>query len=182
MVNEMKRAFFILCILFSLSTVAYAGEMLNCIDSKGNSVITDNPQDGMTNCHVLGSDEPVSTEKNTATSSKTRKGYKRGGDSQCDLVSDNMNNARTYLNQAAKRKTSELEEGREDVKQAVDYLLEAQKMSSHCDCPSLGESIYSAAQHALSAVDEQSVSRFSELLTRAIQAFNNSDEAYRRCR
>lgn len=178
----MKQIIFILCLFIIFLTTAYAGEIYNCVNRNGNHVITDNPQDGMTNCFVQGSDEDPSLRKNIKSPSEKSKYYKQGASSQCDSVSSNMNNARMYLNQAAKRKSSELEEGRGDVKQALDYLLEAQRMSSYCQCPSLGEEIYSAAQYASSAVNEDSVSRFSELLTRAIQAFNKAWEAFNRCR
>jgi len=178
----MKQMIFILFVFIVLLDVAYAGEMYNCVDRDGNSIITDSPQDGMTNCAKQGSDEASSSRKNITSQSETGKYEKRGTSSQCGLVSSNMNDARTYLNQAANRKTSELEEGREDVGKALDFLDEAQRMSSYCQCPSLGEEIYNAAQYASNAVGETSVSRFSDLLTKAIQAFNNAQEAYKLCR
>jgi hypothetical protein len=177
----MKRIIFILCVFIVFVTAAYAGELYKCVDRNGNSIITDSPQDE-SDCSIKDSDEASSSKKNIKSQSETGKHYKRGSNSQCDSVSSNMNDARTYLNKAASRKSSELEEGKEDVKQALNFLLEAQRMSSYCPCPSLGEEIYSAAQYASSAVNEDSVSRFSDLLTRAIQAFNKSLEAFNRCR
>lgn len=179
--GKMKQMIFMLSVFIVLLSVAYAGEMYNCVDRDGNSIITDSPQDGMTNCAKQGPEEISSPTKNNTSQKGTGKDDNRGGNSQCGLVSSNMNNARTYLNQAANRKTSELEEGREDVKKALAFLDEAQRMSSYCQCPSLGEEIYNAAQYASNAVNESSVSRFSDLLTKAIQAFNNAQEAYKLC-
>lgn len=177
----MKRIIFMLCLLTALIPASYAGELYKCVDRSGSIVITDSPQDGM-RCSVKDSDEASSPRNNMTSPSEKGKHDKRGTNSQCDLVAGNMNNARAYLNQAANRKSTELEEGREDVKQALDFLLEAQRMSSYCQCSSLGEEIYSAARYASSAVNEPSVSRFSDLLTRAIQAFNKALNAFDRCR
>jgi len=178
----MKRIIYILSVLAAFSTVVYASDIYDCVDRKGNHIITDSPGDDMIKCVKSGSDEVISSEENMTSSSESSQHTQQGTNSQCGLVATNMNKARTYLNQAAQRKTSELEEGREDVKQAFDYLLEAQRQSSYCQCSSLGESIYSAAQYASEARSEQSVERFSGLLTKAIQAFNRAEEAYRNCR
>jgi hypothetical protein len=153
--------------------------LYKCIDNNGNSIVTDSPQDGMTNCVLKDSDE----DSSKITSQKgTSKNSNRGVNSQCDLVSSNMNNARTYLNQASNRKYSELEEGKEDVRKAIDFLNEAEKMSSYCQCSSLSNEISNAAQYARSASNEDSVSQFSDSLTKAIRAFNNSLEAFNLCR
>jgi cellobiose-specific phosphotransferase system component IIA len=180
--NLMKRTIYILCVLITFSTVAYAADLYDCVDRKGNHVITTSPSDDMVKCIKSGSDEVVSPGKNTTSQSESRQNTKQGSGSQCDEVATNMNDARTYLNQAAQRPTAELEGGREDVKQAFDYLLEAQRKSSYCQCSSLGEAIYSAAQYASAAVSEQSVERFSSLLKKAIQAFNEAHEAYQNCK
>jgi hypothetical protein len=178
----MKRIIYTLCVLTTFSTAAYAAEMYDCVDRKGNHVITNSPSDDMTKCVKSGSEEVTSPGKNMTSQSESNQNTKQGTNSQCDEVATNMNEARTYLNQAAQRQTSELEEGREDVKQAFDYLLEAQRKSSYCQCSSLGDAIYSAAQYASAARSEQSLDRFSSLLTKAIEEFNRSEEAYRNCR
>jgi prefoldin subunit 5 len=69
----MKRIFLIPCIFFALLTIANAEELYKCIDSKGNTVITSTPQDGM-NCFSGESDEQpksknISSKRNI--SSKT---------------------------------------------------------------------------------------------------------------
>ena len=46
----MKRIIFTLCVFFALVIFANAGELYRCIDSTGNSVFTDSPQDGMRDC------------------------------------------------------------------------------------------------------------------------------------
>lgn len=43
----MKVLFFTLCVLICVSSSAYAQELYNCIDSDGNEIITNMPQDGM---------------------------------------------------------------------------------------------------------------------------------------
>lgn len=178
----MKRIFFILCIWIACLTTAHAGEMYNCIDRNGNGIITDQPQDGMKNCVSTGSDDVSSSTNNRTSQRDTYKDNYKETNSPCGLVADNMNNALKYLNQAATRSTSELDEGKEDVKKAADFLLEAQRKSSDCQCSSLGDEIYRAAQSALFAVNENSVERFSKLLTDAIRSFNKAQEAYKLCR
>ena len=176
----MKKMILALCILIAFMPSAYAGELYKCIDNKGNPIITNAPQDGMTNCVPEGSDED-SLPKNDITSQKgTGKNSSRRVNSRCDSVSSNMNNARMYLNQAANGK--ELEKGKEDVGQAITFLNEAVTMSGLCDCPSLSTEIANAAQYAQQANSAYSVSQFSDLLTKAIRAFNNASETFKLCR
>jgi hypothetical protein len=172
----MKIIVLTLCVFIVIITSAYAEQLYKCIDSNGNPIITSTPQDGMTNCVLKDSDED-SSRKNIKSQNSNR-----GVNSQCDLVSSNMNNARIYLNQASNRKYSELEEGKEDVRKAIDFLNEAEMISSYCQCPSLSKEISNAAQYARQASDENSVSQFSDSLTKAIRAFNNSLEAFKLCR
>lgn len=178
----MKQIIFILCVLIACLTTAHAGEMYKCVDRVGNGIITDKPQDGMKDCVLLGSDQNTSSTKNITSQKEEDKDDNRESSTQCGLVAGNMNKARTYLNQAATRNTSELEAGKEDVKKAADFLMEAQRKSSDCPCSSLGDEIYRAAQSALFAVNEDSVERFSNLLTEAIRSFNRAQEAYKLCR
>lgn len=178
----MKQIIFILCVWIACLTTAHAGEMYNCIDRNGNGIITDQPQDGMKDCVLLDSDQNTSSAKNITSQKEENKDDKREPSTQCGLVASNMNKARIYLNQAATRSTSELAGGKEDVKIAADFLLEAQRKSSDCQCASLGDEIYRAAQSALFAVNEDSVERFSNLLTEAIRSFNKAQEAYQLCR
>ena len=169
----MKRIIFILFVLFTFSTAAYADGLFVCQDQEGKKILTDKPQDGMTNCiRYSGSDEELAP----ATS-------KKGGKSiGCDSVPSIMNNAREYLNRAGKRRFSELEKGREDVRSAVEYLNEAENASTYCPCPSLSTEISRVAQYARDALNESSASQFSEQLTNAISSFNYASDAYRRCR
>ena len=169
----MKRIIFILCILFTFSAAAYADGFFVCQDPDGKKILTDKPQDGMSNCiRYSGSDEDLAP-------AASKKGGKITG---CDAVPGNMNSAREYLNRAAKRKFSEIEEGREDVRRSLEYLDEAQTASTYCPCSSLSSEISQTAQYARDAVNEASPSQFSELLTNALRSFNNSLEAYKRCR
>jgi len=47
----MKIIFGLLIMLTLLSlSYAHAGELYSCIDRNGNTIVTDSPQDGMTNC------------------------------------------------------------------------------------------------------------------------------------
>ena len=86
-----------------------------------------------------------------------------------------------YLNQAASGK--DLEKGKGDVGQAITYLNEAETMSGLCECPSLSAEIANAAQYAQQANSgAYSVSQISDLLTKAIRAFNNALEAFKLCR
>ena len=48
--NRMKRIILMLCIFSALLTAAYAGEIYRCTDRDGNTIITNNPQDGMGKC------------------------------------------------------------------------------------------------------------------------------------
>lgn len=61
----MKQIFLlILCVFFTLITSANAGELYHCIDSNGKSIITDTPQDGMTNCVLRDSyDDPTPQQR-----------------------------------------------------------------------------------------------------------------------
>jgi hypothetical protein len=56
----MKPIFFILCILFTLAIYVNAAELYICIDLEGNSIVTDSPQDGMSNCVLKESSEKLS--------------------------------------------------------------------------------------------------------------------------
>ena len=51
----MKPIIFTLCLLFVLAISVKAEEFYTCIDSDGNSVITDSPHDGMKNCVLKNS-------------------------------------------------------------------------------------------------------------------------------
>jgi hypothetical protein len=61
----MKQIFILtLCVFFALITSANAGELYHCNDGNGNSIITDTPQDGMTNCILKESyDDPTSQQR-----------------------------------------------------------------------------------------------------------------------
>ncbi len=50
----MKRTILTLCVFFALLTTANAGEMYRCIDRDGDTIISNNPRDGM-KCVLKGS-------------------------------------------------------------------------------------------------------------------------------
>ena len=176
----MKKIILTLCVFITFLAPVYAGELYKCIDSKGNPIITNAPQGGMTNCVPEGADEDSSPKNNITSQKGTGRNSNRGVNSKCTSVSSNMNNARVYLNQAASGK--DLEKGKGDVGQAITYLNEAETMSGLCECPSLSAEIANAAQYAQQANSANSVSQFSDLLTKAIRAFNNALEAFKLCR
>jgi len=74
----MKRRFiamFIFFSLFILFTSANAGELYNCIDSDGNKIVTDSPQDGMKDCVLKDSyDAPPPKER----AHQQKKSHKNG--------------------------------------------------------------------------------------------------------
>jgi len=58
----MKRIFFTLFFFIALVTVGYAATIYNCVDSQGNSIITDNPPSDA-KCTSPEGDDEVLTEK-----------------------------------------------------------------------------------------------------------------------
>lgn len=93
--GKMKRILFTLCILVAFITSAYAGEMYSCIDRNGNSIITDAPQDGMTNCALKDSyNDPTPYEK-AQWERKKEEGRARDREEQaqrhkCNLITKDM--------------------------------------------------------------------------------------------
>jgi hypothetical protein len=179
----MKKIIF--CI-FTISLLVYAvsasaGELYSCTDRDGSQIVTSTPQDGMTNCVLKDSDEDTSPKQNVPKSQKGTS-VKRASNPECNSVSGIMNNARQYLNQAANRSKSEMEAGKEDVKQALPYLEEAETLSRTCNCPEFSSHVATAAQFARQATYVNVVSIFSDYLTRSISAFNSSYEAFNNCR
>ena len=61
----MKQIVLTLCVFFAFITSSYAGELYNCIDSDGNAIVTDSPQDGMKNCVLNNSYKKPSLEEPT---------------------------------------------------------------------------------------------------------------------
>lgn len=59
----MKLIILNLCFFIPFLNFANAGELYNCIDRDGNSIVTDNPQDGMKNCALKDSYSEPSSEK-----------------------------------------------------------------------------------------------------------------------
>jgi hypothetical protein len=74
----MKRIIIVMFIFFSLFiffTSANAGELYNCIDSDGNKIVTDSPQDGMKDCVLKDSyDAPPPKER----AHRQKKSHKNG--------------------------------------------------------------------------------------------------------
>jgi len=60
----MKQIFILtLCVFFALIISANAGDLYHCLDLNGNSIITDTPQDGMTNCVLKDSYEDQASQQ-----------------------------------------------------------------------------------------------------------------------
>ena len=60
----MKQIFILtLCVFFALITSVNAGQLYHCIDSNGNSIITDTPQDEMTKCVLKDSYEDQTSQQ-----------------------------------------------------------------------------------------------------------------------
>jgi hypothetical protein len=63
----MKRIIFILCFFIVLAVVDNAAALYNCVDSEGNSIITDNPPPGA-KCKSTEGDDESSAEKSDSAS------------------------------------------------------------------------------------------------------------------
>jgi hypothetical protein len=66
--NTMKIMILTLCFFIFFLNFSNAGELYNCTDRDGNSIVTDSPQDGMKNCvlkdsYVNQSQEEPANEK-----------------------------------------------------------------------------------------------------------------------
>ena len=80
----MKRIFIVMFILFDLFIFlasTNAGELYNCIDSDGNKIVTDNPQDGMKDCVLKESYDDPSPK---GRAQQQNKSYKSGQGSKRD--------------------------------------------------------------------------------------------------
>ena len=62
----MKRIFFTLLFFIVLLTASYAAAFYNCIDSQGNSIITDNPPSGAKCKSTEGDDESLAKKPDSA--------------------------------------------------------------------------------------------------------------------
>ena len=65
----MKRIFFTLLFFIALVTAGYAAAFYNCVDNRGNSIITDNPPSGAKCKSTEGDDESL-TEKSDSTNKR----------------------------------------------------------------------------------------------------------------
>ena len=60
----MKQIFITLFVFMVLVATVNAGDLYNCIDRNGNTIITSSPQDDMTNCVLKDSyDDPTPEER-----------------------------------------------------------------------------------------------------------------------
>jgi len=59
----MKVIILTLCFFIAFLTFANAGKLYNCIDHDGNTIVTDNPQDGMKNCMLKESFRDLTPEE-----------------------------------------------------------------------------------------------------------------------
>ena len=62
----MKRIFFTLLFFIALVTTGYAAAMYHCVDSQGNSIITDNPPSGAKCKSTEGDDESLAEKSDSA--------------------------------------------------------------------------------------------------------------------
>jgi len=62
----MKRIFFTLLFFIALVTAGYAAAFYNCVDNRGNSIITDNPPFGAKCKHTEGDDESLTEKPDSA--------------------------------------------------------------------------------------------------------------------
>jgi hypothetical protein len=67
----MKISILTLCFFIAFLNFASAAELYNCIDRDGNSIVTDNPQDGMKNCVLKDSESIPSSEEPAKEKKKT---------------------------------------------------------------------------------------------------------------
>ena len=77
----MKRIIFTLCLFLALAISVNAEELYTCIDSNGNSIVTDSPQDGMKNCvlkdsSIKSSPKEQENDKDKAVVKKDNDGAK----------------------------------------------------------------------------------------------------------
>jgi hypothetical protein len=181
----------ILCLLIA-PILTFAGEMYVCTDQDGNEIVTNAPREGMSNCVLKYPAEDSSSRMNIKSRdddspnvniiSKQEKRKKEEVMSKCNFLPRMMNMARDHLNQAAQKQWSELEKGRKDVRAAMSILDHAEKMSEDCQCPPLTTEIARAAEFTQKAYYAYSVDQFSDLLTKAIHAFNNAGKTYQYCK
>jgi len=113
----MKRILIAMFIFFSsfiFFASAAAGEIYNCIDSDGNNIVTDNPQDGMKNCVLKDSDAshpPKEPAREKKKSHKSSQQYKRESDK-----------AQKDTEAAAKEEAALLREGNRCYTQALKVI------------------------------------------------------------
>ena len=62
----MKRIFFTLLFFIALVTAGYAAAFYHCVDSQGNSIITDNPPSGAKCKSTEGDDESLAEKPDSA--------------------------------------------------------------------------------------------------------------------
>ena len=62
----MKRIFFILLFFIALVTADYATAFYHCVDSQGNSIITDNPPSGAKCKSTEGDDDSLAEKPDSA--------------------------------------------------------------------------------------------------------------------
>ncbi|MGA2782953.1 MAG: DUF4124 domain-containing protein [Smithella sp.] len=67
----MKQIIFTLCVFIVLATVGNAATFYNCVDSEGNSIITDNPPPGA-KCKSTEMDDESSAREYDSTSQRQK--------------------------------------------------------------------------------------------------------------
>jgi len=79
----MKQIFFALLFFVCLATAGYAATFYNCVDSQGNSIMTDNPPPGAKCKSAEGDDESL-TDQSAGTNKQQQSGVEGQQDQQND--------------------------------------------------------------------------------------------------
>jgi chromosome segregation ATPase len=103
----MRPIFFMLCIFLIILTTANAEEIIKCVDSNGNTILTSTPQDGM-KCETGQPKEEIKNQRKSSTVNLI---------DLCNDLSNQLDDARNKMNEIAKQRSElnkELSKIRED--------------------------------------------------------------------
>ncbi|HQR21083.1 MAG TPA: hypothetical protein PKV98_09455 [Burkholderiaceae bacterium] len=101
------------------------------------------------------------------------------GASTCDMLRSNVDDARTYLQRAAR--SSDLDDARNYARRARNALDDAASSARDCDCQSAYSEFDDAATKARRARDSGDADEFAGNLNRAIRSFNDAIDYLRSC-
>lgn len=97
----------------------------------------------------------------------------------CDMLSMNVDDARTKLRRAARE--TDLEAAKDYARRAKSALDDAAMSAMDCKCHMAYSEFDTAASRARRARDADSADEFVDSLNRAIRAFNSAFDALRAC-